>query len=229
MRLLLVEDEPVLADALADGLRREGYAVNIARDGLSALEQLGSSNFDLLILDRDLPFYSGDYICKTLRSQNNPISILMLTAAGTLSDRVTGLDLGADDYLPKPFAYAELLARLRALSRRSVGTATSAVLESGSIRIDTIRRTAEEDGMPLKLTPKEYGILALLLDAKGGWVTADHLLDKVWDYPEDVGATIVKATIHNLRRKLATPSAIESAPVFGYRIQLASTRLDGAR
>jgi DNA-binding response OmpR family regulator len=222
--LLLVEDEAVLADALADGLRREGYAVNIARDGLSALEQLGSSNFDLLILDRDLPIYSGDFICKTVRGQNNPIPILMLTAAGTLNDRVTGLDLGADDYLPKPFAYAELLARLRALSRRSVGTTTSAVLESGSIRIDTIRRTAEQDGMPLKLTPKEYGILELLLAAKGGWVTADHLLDKVWDYPEDVGSTIVKATIHNLRRKLATPSAIESAPVFGYRIQLDNAR-----
>jgi len=228
VKVLLVEDEPVLADALADGLRREGYAVTIARDGLSALEQLGSSNYDLLILDRDLPIYSGDYICKTLRTQNNAIPILMLTAAGTLNDRVTGLDIGADDYLPKPFAYAELLARLRALSRRSINV-TNTVLESGSLRIDTIRHTAEQDGKPLKLTPKEYGILEMLLAATGGWVTADHLLDKVWDYPEEVGPTIVKATIHNLRRKLANPAAIESAPVFGYRIQLANTRLDGAR
>jgi len=223
VRLLLVEDEPVLADALADGLRREGYAVAIARDGLSALERLGNADFDLLILDRDLPIYSGDYVCKTLRSQNNPIRILMLTAAGTLNDRVTGLDLGADDYLPKPFAYAELLARLRALSRRATPQ-VSAVLECGNIRIDTVRHVAEQSGIPLKLTPKEYGILETLIEAKGGWVSNNNLLDKVWDSPDEVGPTIVKATIHTLRRKLVDSSVIESAPVFGYRIKLDSAR-----
>jgi DNA-binding response OmpR family regulator len=219
----LVEDEPVLADALADGLRREGYAVAIARDGLSALEQLGNSDFDLLILDRDLPIYSGDFVCKTLRSQNHPIRILMLTAAGTLNDRVTGLDLGADDYLPKPFAYAELLARLRALGRRGTPQ-VNVILESGTIRIDTARHIAEENGIPLKLTPKEYGILEALLAAKGGWVSNSNLLDKVWDSPDDVGPTIVKATIHTLRRKLVDATVIESAPVFGYRIKMDNAR-----
>jgi DNA-binding response OmpR family regulator len=223
VRLLLVEDEPVLADALADGLRREGYAVAIARDGLSALEQLGNSDFDLLILDRDLPIYSGDFVCKTLRSQNHPIRILMLTAAGTLNDRVTGLDLGADDYLPKPFAYAELLARLRALGRRGTPQ-VNVILESGTIRIDTARHIAEENGIPLKLTPKEYGILEALLAAKGGWVSNSNLLDKVWDSPDDVGPTIVKATIHTLRRKLVDATVIESAPVFGYRIKMDNAR-----
>jgi len=223
VRLLLVEDEPVLADALADGLRREGYAVAIARDGLAALEQLGNSDFDLLVLDRDLPIYSGDYVCKTLRNQNHPIRILMLTAAGTLNDRVTGLDLGADDYLSKPFAYTELLARLRALGRRAVHQ-TNTVIESGSVRLDTGRHIAEQNGIPLKLTPKEYGILEALLAAKGGWVSNSNLLDKVWDSPDEVGPTIVKSTIHTLRRKLIDASVIESAPVFGYRIKLENAR-----
>jgi len=217
MRLLLVEDEPVLADALADGLRREGYAVGVARDGMAALEKLGQNDFDLMILDRDLPKYSGDYICKTLRNQNHPIKILMLTAAGTLNDRVTGLDLGADDYLPKPFAYAELLARLRALGRRTA-TPTNAVLESNGVRIDTTRHTAEQNGLPLRLTPKEYGILAALVQEKGAWVSADGLLDAVWAEPDDVGPTVVKATIHTLRRKMPDASVLESTPVFGYRI-----------
>lgn len=217
MRVLLVEDEPHLADSLADGLRREGYGVDVAGDGASALSMLAAAEADLMILDRDLPVLSGDAVCRTLRGQGHPIRILMLTAAGTLDDRVAGLDLGADDYLPKPFAYVELLARLRALARRArAGSGT--VLEAAGIRIDTVRRIAERDGRPLALTRKEYGVLETLLAAHGGWIDADALRDGVWDGGDDRGRGIVKAAVHTLRRKLGHPDPIESATGVGYRI-----------
>lgn len=216
MRVLLIEDEAELAEALADGLRREGYTVDVAGDGAAALTLLGSSDADVMILDRDLPVLSGDAVCRTIRAQGHPVRILMLTASGTLDDRVTGLDLGADDYLTKPFAYVELLARLRALARRGPGSAT--VMQAAGVRVDTVRRIAERDGRPLPLTRKEYGVLEMLLVARGGWVDADELRDEVWDHGDDRGRGIVKAAIHTLRRKLGSPDVIESATGRGYRI-----------
>ncbi|MFT4029407.1 MAG: response regulator transcription factor [Protaetiibacter sp.] len=217
MRVLLVEDEHVLADGLADGLRAEGYTVDVAYDGQAALARTAASDVDIMILDRDLPALTGDAVCRTLREQGHPMRILMLTAAGTLDDRVAGLDLGADDYLPKPFAYVELLARLRALARRTAG-GSGTVLEAAGVRIDTVRRAAERDGRPLRLTPKEYGVLETLLIARGGWLSAADLLDEVWAASDDRGRSVVKAAIHTLRRKLGHPDPIETAPGHGYRI-----------
>lgn len=218
MRLLLVEDERDLADALADGLRREGYTVSVAYDGISALSCVASADVSLMILDRDLPGLSGDAVCRTLREQGHPVRILMLTAAGTLDDRVSGLDLGADDYLPKPFAHIELLARLRAMARRTPhGSGT--ILEAADVRLDTVRRTVERDGLPLALTPKEYGVLESLLAAHGGWITADELLEDVWTHADERSRGVVKAAVHTLRRKLGHPDPIASAPGRGYRIE----------
>lgn len=218
MRMLLVEDQRDLADGLAAGLRREGYAVDVAHDGASALTRIAEADIDLMILDRDLPVLTGDAVCRILREQGHPVRILMLTAAGTLDDRVAGLDLGADDYLPKPFAYVELLARLRALARRGTAGA-STVLEASGVRIDTVRRAVERDGRPLRLRPKEYGVLAALLEARGGYLTVDELLDEVWEHGEERSRTVVKAAIHTLRRKLGHPDVIDSAPGHGYRIE----------
>lgn len=218
MRVLLVEDQRDLADALADGLWREGYAVDVAYDGATALSRLASAETELIVLDRDLPVLSGDAVCRLLREQGHPARILMLTAAGTLDDRVRGLDLGADDYLPKPFAYAELLARLRALARRSAAV-NGTVREAAGVRIDTIRRLAERDGRPLRLTPKELGVLGALLSARGGYVSVDGLLDEVWEHGEERGRSVVKATVHTLRRKLGHPDVIDSSPGLGYRIE----------
>ena len=217
MRLLLVEDEADLADALADGLRHEGYLVDVARDGGEAMERMANTNVELMILDRDLPRIPGDAVCRLLRSQRHPVRILMLTAAGTLDDRVAGLDLGADDYMAKPFAYVELLARLRALARRT-NEGSGVVLEAAGVRVDTVRRLAERDGIPLRLAPKELGVLETLLAADGGYVSAEELLDEVWAHADERGRTVVKATVHTLRRKLGEPDVIDSAPGHGYRI-----------
>ena len=218
MRILIVEDERPLADGLADGLRREGHAVEVEYDGAAAFVALGRADFDVVLLDRDLPVLSGDAVCSTLRAQGNPVRVLMLTAAGTLDDRVAGLDLGADDYLTKPFAYVELLARLRALGRRVTAVGSGTVLDAGGVRIDTVRLTAERDGRPLRLTPKEYGVLEVLLAARGAWLSVDEIVEEVWEQPEERRRTVVKATIHTLRRKLGDPDPIESAAGFGYRI-----------
>ncbi|MCL1799894.1 MAG: response regulator transcription factor [Promicromonosporaceae bacterium] len=220
MRLLLVEDERVLADGLADGLRREGFTVEVVYDGMSALSAAALTDFDVIILDRDLPVLGGDAVCTTLQDQHYPARILMLTAAGTVEDRVGGLNLGADDYLTKPFAYLELLARIRALGRRGAGAAP-VVLEGGGLRLDTARRTVEQDGVPLRLTAKEFGIVEVLLLAGGAWVSVDELLDEVWDRPLEMTRTVVKSTMHTLRRKLVR-QVIESATNFGYRIEAES-------
>jgi len=217
MRLLLVEDEPDLADSLADGLRREGYIVDVARDGAAALAAAGRFDVDVVVLDRDLPVLGGDAVCRTLVAQEYPARILMLTAAGTLGDRIEGLDLGADDYLAKPFAYLELLARIRALARRTRPQASS-VLEYAGVRLDVSRRIAERAGSPIRLTIKEFGVLETLLEAGGGYVTADELLDAVWDDPLNRTRGVVKIVVHTLRRKLGAPSVIESAAGYGYRM-----------
>ncbi|MEV4776746.1 response regulator transcription factor [Microbacterium sp. LWO13-1.2] len=218
MRLLLVEDEADLADTLADGLRREGYLVDVARDGSSALSAAASSDIDVIVLDRDLPVLNGDAVCRTLVAQQYPARILMLTAAGTLNDRVEGLDLGADDYLAKPFAYVELLARIRALSRRSNSARPNAVLEFAGVRLDVMRRVVERDGVPMRLTLKEFGVLEALLAAEGGYVSSDDLLDDVWDEPLERTRGVVKIVVHTLRRKLGAPAVIQSAAGHGYRM-----------
>jgi DNA-binding response OmpR family regulator len=217
MRLLLVEDEVDLADTLADGLRREGYLVDVAHTGAAALAMAGAVDVDLVILDRDLPVLSGDAVCRTLVSQSYPARILMLTAAGTLGDRIEGLDLGADDYLAKPFAYLELLARIRALGRRGP-TASNSMLEYAGVRLDMGRRIAERDGAPIRLTVKEFGVLESLLAATGGYVSAENLLDDVWDEPLERTRGVVKIVVHTLRRKLGEPAIIHSATGYGYRI-----------
>lgn len=218
MRLLLVEDEVDLADTLADGLRREGYLVDVARDGASALTAAASSDVDVIVLDRDLPVLSGDAVCRTLVAQQYPARILMLTAAGTLNDRVEGLDLGADDYLAKPFAYVELLARIRALGRRAQSSRPNAVLEFAGVRLDIVRRIVERDGIPIRLTLKEFGVLETLLAAEGGYVSADDLLDEVWDEPRERTRGVVKIVVHTLRRKLGSPAVVQSAAGHGYRV-----------
>lgn len=217
MRILIVEDEVDLAASLAEGLRNEGYLVDVAHDGAAALVRTGQVDVDIMILDRDLPVLHGDAVCRTLRDQAHPMRILMLTAAGTLDDRVTGLDLGADDYLAKPFAYVELLARLRALARRA-SEGNQVVLAAGGVRLDILRRVAERDGRPLPLTPKELGVLESLLHADGGYVTADELLSEVWESRAERTRSVVKLTIHTLRRKLGDPDVIHTSPGLGYRI-----------
>ncbi|WP_435748656.1 response regulator transcription factor [Microbacterium sp. PMB16] len=218
MRLLLVEDEADLADTLADGLRREGYLVDVARDGAQALTAAAAADVDVIVLDRDLPVLHGDAVCRTLVAQQYAARILMLTAAGTLNDRVEGLDLGADDYLAKPFAYVELLARIRALGRRSLSPRSNAVREFAGVRLDVARRVAERDGMPIHLTLKEFGVLETLLAAEGGYVSADDLLDEVWDEPLERTRGVVKIVVHTLRRKLGAPAVIQSAAGHGYRM-----------
>ena len=218
MRLLIVEDEADLADTLADGLRREGYLVDVARDGASALAMAGANDIDVVVLDRDLPVLSGDAVCRTLVSQQHPARILMLTAAAAIGDRVEGLDLGADDYLAKPFAYVELLARIRALGRRGGSGGAGSVLELDGVRMDTARRIVERDGRPVRLTLKEFGVLESLLLADGGYVSADELLDDVWEEPLERTRGVVKIVVHTLRRKLGAPVVIQSAAGHGYRI-----------
>lgn len=218
MRLLVVEDEVDLADTLADGLRREGYLVDVANDGSSALAMAGAADIDVVILDRDLPVLSGDAVCRTLVAQQHPARILMLTAAAGLGDRVEGLDLGADDYLSKPFAYLELLARIRALGRRTRPSGYDNIFEFAGVRLDANRHIAERDGRPVRLTLKEFGVLELLLSAQGGYISTDALLDEVWADPQGRSRGVVKIVVHTLRRKLGSPTIIQSAIGHGYRM-----------
>ena len=218
MRVLIVEDEDDLARTLADGLRDEGFTVDTAADGAAALVHLGRHDADVVVLDRDLPVLHGDAVCRALVAAEHPARILMLTAAGTLSDRVTGLDLGADDYLAKPFAYLELVARIRALGRRGGTAAAGRVLERQGVRLDTDRRIAERDGRPLRLTPKEMAVLQALLEADGGVRTPTDLLDAVWEDPFDTSRGVVKVVVFSLRRKLGDPPVISTEAGHGYRI-----------
>ncbi len=218
MRLLLVEDDTDVADPLVDGLTHEGYRVEVCYDGATALELLAGADIELVVLDRNLPGVSGDTVCRTLRAESHPARILMLTAAGSLHDRVHGLELGADDYLPKPFAFVELVARLRALARRGPVITEPAVIERGDVRIDLTRQIAERGGRPLKLTPKEYAVLENLIRADGAYKTLDALLHDIWENPYDVTNGAAKVVVHSLRRKLGEPPLIETTPGFGYRI-----------
>jgi DNA-binding response OmpR family regulator len=217
VRVLVAEDERLLADAIADGLRRQAMAVDVAYDGDAALERLTVNDYDVVVLDRDLPVVSGDEVCTTLVDSGTGTRILMLTAATAVSQRVAGLSLGADDYLTKPFAFAELAARIQALGRRA-GPAAPPVLERGGIRLDQHRRTVARDGQPVSLSRKEFAVLAELLRADGGVVSAEHLLEKAWDEHADPFTGVVRFIIMMLRRKLGDPPVIETVPGAGYRI-----------
>jgi len=217
VRVLLVEDEVVLAEAVARGLRHQGMAVDLAFDGTDALEKARVNHYDVLVLDRDLPEVHGDEVCRKLASQGASTRILMLTAAGTVDDRVEGLDLGADDYLGKPFAFSELVARVRALGRRSGGP-TPPVLARYDVVLDPARREATRGGHFLRLTRKEFGVLEVLLAADGTAVSAEELLERVWDEHADPFTHTVRVTVGNLRRKLGTPPLIETVIGAGYRL-----------
>lgn len=217
MRVLVVEDHVRLAQSVARVLRREGMAVDVAFDGTAALDRTLEVNYDVVVLDRDLPGVPGDEVCRQLMREPRRTRVIMLTAAGTIADRVQGLTIGADDYLPKPFAYPELVARIRALGRRSQ-TAVPPVLVHGDLVLDPAQRVATRAGTRLALNPKELAVLEYLLAAQGRVVSAEELLERVWDEAADPFTTTVKATMNRLRSKLGEPPVIETVPRAGYRI-----------
>lgn len=217
VRVLVVEDERLLADTIADGLRKHAMAVDVAYDGDAALERLAVNDYDVVVLDRDLPRVSGDEVCATLVESETDTRILMLTAATAVTQRVIGLGLGADDYLTKPFAFAELIARIHALGRRA-RPAVPPVLERAGIRLDPHRRVVTRDGEPVPLSRKEFAVLAELLRADGGVVSAEQLLEKAWDEHTDPFTGVVRFTIMMVRRKLGDPPIVDTVPGAGYRI-----------
>jgi DNA-binding response OmpR family regulator len=217
VRVLVVEDERLLADTIAVGLRRHAMAVDVVYDGDAALDRLAVNDYDVVVLDRNLPLVSGDEVCRTLVESGAQARILMLTAATAVKERVAGLGLGADDYLTKPFAFAELIARVQALARRA-RPAAPPVLERAGIRLDPHRRTITRDGEQVPLSRKEFAVLAELLRADGGVVSAEQLLEKAWDEHIDPFTGVVRFTIMMLRRKLGDPPVIHTIPGAGYRI-----------
>ncbi len=217
VRILIVEDEQPLADAVARGLRREGMAVDVAYDGDSGHEKAAVTRYDVVVLDRDLPGMSGDRLCAEIAGSRAVTRVLMLTASGTVSDRVAGLSLGADDYLSKPFAFPELVARLRALGRRAT-PAVPPVLSAGDVVLDPSRHTVSRSGAPVELTRKEFGVLEVLLAAGGGLVSSEELLERVWDENADPFTTTVRVTVMTLRKKLGEPGIIETVVGSGYRV-----------
>ncbi len=217
MRVLVVEDEDVLADAIARGLRREAMAVDVSHDGASALERIAVNHYDVVVLDRDLPVVHGDEVCRRLAVESMAPRILMLTASAGVDDRVEGLTLGADDYLAKPFAFAELVARIRALARRAA-TAQPPIIQRGGLSLDPARRVASRDGRFLRLTNKELAVLEVLLGADGAVVSAEELLERAWDEHADPFTNAVRVMMVKLRRKLGNPPVIETVPGAGYRI-----------
>ncbi|TXK34854.1 response regulator transcription factor [Nonomuraea sp. C10] len=217
MRVLIVEDEQMLADSIAEGLRAEALAVDVAYDGDTALERLGVNDYDVLVLDRDLPGVHGDDVARTVVRSELAVRVLMLTAASEVSSRVSGLSLGADDYLVKPFAFEELLARLHALGRRA-HRADPPTLERRGVRLDQGRREVYRDGRYVALARKEFALLAELLRADGAVVSTEELLEKAWDEHANPFTNAVRVTIMRLRRKLGEPQVIETVQGVGYRI-----------
>jgi DNA-binding response OmpR family regulator len=218
MRVLVAEDFEVLAQSIATGLRREGMAVDVALDGDAALDHLALTRYDVVVLDRDLPGVHGDEICRRVVAEQYESRVLMLTAAGTLQDRVGGLELGADDYLSKPFDFPELVARIRALGRRSTPPLPP-TLTSSDLTLDPSRRVATRAGRRLELSPKEFAVLEYMLTCEGRAVSAEELLDRVWDEAADPFTTTVKTTIRRLRAKLGDPPVITTIREVGYRIE----------
>ncbi len=217
MRVLIVEDEERLALTVARGLRRTGWAVDVAHDGRTALHRAQGTSYDVIVLDRDLPAIHGDEVCRRLVARPDPPRILMLTASTAISDRVTGLALGADDYLCKPFAFDELVARLKALHRRN-GAPLPLVLEHNGVTLDPARRTVIRGERDLTLTPKEFGVLEELMRAQGAVVSTEHLLEHVWEEHLGPETNTVRVTVMNLRRKLGTPDVITTVIGRGYRL-----------
>ncbi len=217
MRVLVVEDFEVLARSIGIGLRREGMAVDVVLDGDDALAHLAVTRYDVVVLDRDMPGTHGDDVCRDIVAGGIGSRVLMLTAAGTVRERVEGLGLGADDYLPKPFDFAELVARVRALGRRSA-PAVPPTLEAGDLTLDPNRRTAFRGGRRLELSPKEFALLECLLSAGDRVLSAEELLERVWDEVADPFTTAVKTTVRRLRAKLGEPPVIETVREGGYRI-----------
>jgi DNA-binding response OmpR family regulator len=218
VRILVVEDEQLLADGIAEGLRRESLAVDVVYDGEAALERLGLNEYDVVVLDRDLPIVPGDQVCQALVDSGAYTRVLMLTAATEVGRRVEGLALGADDYLGKPFAFAELVARVRALGRRS-RPAAPPVLERGGLRLDPSRREVYRDGRYVALSRKEFAVLEELLRAGSGVVSAEQLLERAWDEHTDPFTNVVRMTVMTLRRKLGEPQIVETVTGVGYRIR----------
>jgi DNA-binding response OmpR family regulator len=214
MRVLVVEDHATLADRIVQGLRQAGLAADVVYDGVAALSVTAHTDYDVIVLDRDLPGVHGDRICRELAGSGP--RILMLTAAAGVEDRVEGLEIGADDYLPKPFAFPELVARVRALGRRA--PSAPPVVRHGDLVVDRARHRVSRGGRPLSLTRKEFGVLETLLGADGAMVSAEELLERVWDSSADPFSNIVSVTMTRLRRKLGEPSLIETVVGKGYRI-----------
>ena len=218
VRVLVVEDERQLADSIAEGLRLHAMAVDVAYDGAAGYERASVNDYDVLVLDRDIPLMSGDEVCAALVEAQSPTRILMLTAATAVAQRVAGLGIGADDYLTKPFAFAELVARVQALARRA-RPAAAPVLERAGIRLDSHRRTVLREGRPIELSRKEFAVLEELMRADGGVVSAEQLLEKAWDEQIDPFTNVVRFTMMMVRRKLGDPPVIETVQGVGYRIR----------
>ncbi|MFC7309538.1 response regulator transcription factor [Streptomyces monticola] len=217
MRVLVAEDEEGLAELVATGLRRAGFAVDTVYSGDAAQAYLGLHEYDVIVLDRDLPRIHGDDVARELAAAGARTRILMLTASSTMQDRVEGLDLGADDYLAKPFEFPELVARVRALGRRSA-PATPPLLERAGISLDTVRRTAARDGREIGLSPKQFEVLRILLEADGGVVSAEELLERAWDAHADPFTGAVRVTMSKLRTALGEPPLIRTVQGVGYRL-----------
>jgi DNA-binding response OmpR family regulator len=217
VRILIVEDQRILADAIAEGLRREAMAVDVVYDGDDASQRLAVNDYDVVVLDRDLPGMSGDELCRSLVRSSSPTRVLMLTAAAAVSQRVAGLSLGADDYLGKPFDFTELVARIRALGRRS-REPLSPVLSRAGIQLDPNRREVLRDDQYIRLSRKEFAVLEELLRATGGVVTTEKLLEKAWDEHVNPFTNVVRVTMVSLRRKLGDPPVVETVHGVGYRV-----------
>jgi DNA-binding response OmpR family regulator len=217
VRVLVVEDARSLADVLVEGLRDQGMAVDAAGDGLEAAAKLDANAYDVVVLDRDLPGIHGDVLCQMITERDERVMVLMLTAAGTPADRVSGLGLGADDYLGKPFHFPELVLRIQALARRQP-SARARTLRAAGIELDPVRRTVIRDGRQIDLSVKEFGVLEALLRARPGFLSAEDLLEAVWDEQADPFTNTVTVTVGRLRRKLGDPAVILTTPGVGYRI-----------
>lgn len=215
MRVLVIEDRRVLCDTIAQGLRQEAMAVDVAYDGVEGQELAIANPYDVIVLDRDLPRIHGDDLCRELAGGTT--RILMLTASGAIDDRVEGLNLGADDYLPKPFAFPELVARIRALSRRA-GPALPPVLSRRGLTLDPARREVTRGGHFIHLTKKEFGVLQVLMAADGSVISAENLLERVWDEHADPFTNSVRVVVGSLRQKLGAPPLIETVHGSGYRL-----------
>jgi DNA-binding response OmpR family regulator len=218
MKVLVAEDSEALADVVAEGLRDQGMAVDIAYDGLDAAAKLDVNPYDVVVLDRDLPGLHGDTLCRMIVDGDKPVMVLMLTASGSPGDRVSGLSLGADDYLAKPFHFPELVLRVRALARRQPA-ARARVFQASGVELDPLRHTSSRDGRPLDLSPREFGVLEALMRAHPAVLSAEDLLEQVWDENADPFTKTVSVTISRLRRKLGDPPVIETIPHVGYKIE----------